>query len=481
MLISENNEKLRSEILLLVKELNINKEWGTNDGMKDEEILQTLQGKIKTMLNSILNAQEESQCFHLEILVLVTLLKHSGLEKVCLYHELARQNEEVLFLQHKKDEAVQIHEQLKAEMQILGEQLSDLHVAHQRSQTEICNMLEENHSLSKRVYDMEEKIDALEGENNNFLAEALTLDHLLIFFKSLSTNRGLELKLFSDNICSILTVKDGLNEEIRVQNERMRELEVENLKLKELAVLKECDLNMARNFCEELYIQSEEIENLLIQKQIQASEAQKENAELCRKLDGVNKDLDGAKVMIPDLEKEIRTLSAGIACKDEELTGVLETNKLLCEKLERLNCQVEMLRRKDAYLSSELQKESSEVYKCEGDIQTLLNGIQISTVNAAIFEEKVFELLVACERCEILSMLQKEMFGEEIALKNACVDELKKKIEDLKGENGMLKADLNSYSPLLMSLFDGVTCLEEHISSLAKLQERRVCSSFFKW
>ena len=83
---------------------------------------------------------------------------------------------------------MEINEQLKAEMWVLAEQLSVLHEAHEKLQTEICNVLEDSHFLSKTFCDMkEEKKDAFEGENSEFLAKALKLDHLFIFFKSLST------------------------------------------------------------------------------------------------------------------------------------------------------------------------------------------------------------------------------------------------------------------------------------------------------
>lgn len=115
-----------------------------------------------------------------------------------------------------------------------------------------------------------------------------------------------------------------------------------------------------------------------------------------------------------------------------------------------------------------------EVNKCEGEILALLDDIQNSIANAAIFEEKSIELIVACERLQIVSLLQKEILGEEIALKDACADDLKKKLDTLSGESEIIKADFNEYIFLLMSLFDGVSCIEELIFSSAKLLDKQV-------
>lgn len=309
------------------------------------------------------------------------------------------------------------------------------------------------------------------------------MDQIFIFFKAQDTERALKLKLLSDNTCSILAVKNRLEEENRVQNERIRKLEVQTMDLNESAILQEFDLNVATNFCEEFYLQIEAAENLLLQKEMELAEAREESAELCRNLETVSKDLDGAVLMQRELKVEINTLSLGIVSKEGEITEILEANRFFHKELDRLNCEVEVLGKREEYLTSKLQKGINEVNKCEGEIQTLLDDIQLSTVNAAIFEEKLLEQIVACESIQTVSMLQREKLDEEIALKSACAYELKKELDNLKRENSTLMADLNAYSTLLMSLFDGVACLEELIFSLAKLQDKEVsyCSHLVMW
>lgn len=474
---SEIIEKLKSGVFLLLKEFNINKE--TNDGTKSEELIETLLGEIVTMTRSAADTQEEAQALHLEIEVLLTLLKGVGLEKFLIYYELARQYEEVSIAQKRNDEALEINRKLRAETQILGEQLSDLHVSHQKSESEVCDLLKENCLLSQRFHDLNKEIDALEAENDYLLAKVLTLGNLLIFFKITCTERGLELNVLNDEIGCILAVKNGLTEEVRLRNEIMKELKLEIESLKVLSIIQEFDLNMARNFCKEFSGQIEAAEDLLVQKDMEFSETQRENTELVGKLEGVNKDLDEAKAMIKILEMETKTASTCIASKDEKIRNVLKTNKLLCEEMDKLNCDIETVGRRENYLSSMLQKETSKVYQCEEEILDFLNEIQLLTVNATIFEEKVLELMVACESLEVFSMLQRNKLGEEISLKTACIDELKEKVANLEEENGTLKADLRACSPLLTSLSDGIAHVEKHILSVAKDCKGRVCSDLY--
>ncbi|ONK60464.1 uncharacterized protein A4U43_C08F18770 [Asparagus officinalis] len=418
---NESNDKLRSGILVMLEEFNINNDCGrVIDGSKDEVLVQTLQGEIKSMLSSLSNSREESQCLHLEISVFATLLKQIGLEK---------------------DEALKMNEEMKVEN---------------------ISLLEENQTLSKRSYELKEKLDRVEGENSDILAELLALDHLFIFFKALSVERGLNLKLSSNNMCRNLSVKNGLDKEIRLLNQRILEFEMEAMNLKELALLQDFEMNMASNFYEEINLQLEATENDLF-------EARQENALLCQKLDGINKDFDNAMARSKKLEKEIKALSSDVASKDKETTDVIEINILLHKELDRSNQDIAVLRRREEHLSSELQKGTSEIHKCEGEIETLLKDIQISTVNSAIFEEKILELIVTCESLEILSTLQMEMLCEDIALKNACIDEFERKLRDLEGQHNALKANFNAHLPMLMTLFDGIACLEAHILSLAKL------------
>jgi hypothetical protein len=49
----------------------------------------------------------------------------------------------------------------------------------------------------------------------------------------------------------------------------------------------------------------------------------------------------------------------------------------------------------------------------------------MAIMNAALFKEKVLELIITCESFEISAMVQKEVLKEEIIQRNSYVDELR--------------------------------------------------------
>jgi len=93
--------------------------------------------------------------------------------------------------------------------------------------------------------------------------------------------------------------------------------------------------------------------------------------------------------------------------------------------------------------------------------------MQMAIMNAALFKEKVLELIITCESFEISAMVQKEVLKEEIIQRNSYVDELKDKLNAVEIENRRLKVDLNGDFTMLGSLQSEVSALEEQTLSLA--------------
>ncbi|XP_073100762.1 protein NETWORKED 1D-like [Elaeis guineensis] len=506
MLLTEHNEKLKEGIYHVVKTLNTNN-VGSVDRINGEVSLQNMMVDIKRLLNCISDAEDENRHLHIQISVLVTLLKQIGMdladmrwEKCVMEQELHVKTAELLTLQNKKHELLEMNEELrqvlmasnqreevlKTEMDILHGQLSVLQASHQMLQTEICEHVEENQSLLKELDRLTEKHNELVDENSVVLAEAMTLEHLYFFFRSLNAERMLELRLLSDDLDCLHLVKNDLDYQIKELNQKTGVLLAENMHLKEsityleelrsrLLIL-EFDLNTATGLCEELHLQIESMNKLLTQKDRELSEAnqkilstQEKNKELCTVLEALQLDIVMAKMVKEELEKKISLLSEGNAFRDKETACLTEANEMMQGEINRLHEEAEVLIRRDEHLTSELQKEIDEVKHCEGEIAELLRDAQTSAVNAALYEEKVFELIVEGESFDISAFVQKEMLNEVITLGNAYIGELKEKLLVLEGETRGLKSDLNAYLPLLMSLLDSVTSLEEHTLSLSNL------------
>ncbi|PKA49372.1 hypothetical protein AXF42_Ash014274 [Apostasia shenzhenica] len=473
-LLLEHNTKLWDGCYLLLESLDIKKELMNMDSIED--VLQTILGEIKNMVASISEIQDDNHLLYVELLVCGSLLKQNGLEKVFLGQELQSISKSFLALQMEHRQLFEANGQLK----------QDVHDGDCTNKTLIAEMESLNSQfdeLSKELYNLRVEKNALEDENSVMLGEAITLEHLYLFFRSLNAENMQSLKIFDDEICSFLAVKSDLDEKVKRSEERFLVLENENQWLRKLleelrsqAMILEFDLITNRGFLEELSFQAETEENMLKKKRMELLKAcdklqctQEEVTELCTKLEVKSKELDEAKLMILALEKNIAVLLEGHTCKDKEISNSYKENKMLNDALHRLNGLVEELKEREHYLSSELHKKIVEVDFCEGDISKLLSEVVVSALNGIVLEEKIFELAVAFECLEICAMMQRTNIHEEIGLINAHEMVLKKKLHELESENRKLKASLNACIPLFLNLGNGLATVKRQAHQLAEL------------
>lgn len=146
--------------------------------------------------------------------------------------------------------------------------------------------------------------------------------------------------------------------------------------------------------------------------------------------------------------------------KEIDHAGLEKSNELLREKLHKLQSEVQALRSKEQPVI--------DVKSCDAEITKLLTNMQMATANAALFKEKVLELIASCESFEISEMVQKEVLKEEITRRNSYVNALKDKLNAVEIENSRLKVDLNGDFTLLGALQTEVSALEKQTMSLAK-------------
>ncbi|KAJ8485838.1 hypothetical protein OPV22_018323 [Ensete ventricosum] len=174
-----------------------------------------------------------------------------------------------------------------------------------------------------------------------------------------------------------------------------------------------------------------------------------------------------SKLVKEDLEQKISTSSEALAHRNDEIRSLYEANMVLQEEINQM-CEVKLLVNSKGDLISELRKEVAENECCEREITALLSDLQLSTAYAALYEEKVHELLSVGE---ISSILQKETLNMEVPLTNEYVDTLKKKNDDLEGENSRLKAVLDVYPACITSLWNGIISLENLIMTMSKVTQ----------
>ncbi|XP_072999913.1 protein NETWORKED 1A-like [Typha latifolia] len=503
----EHNEKLREGIHQLTKTLNISKEMGPPDAVNDEFILQSIWFEIRNIQNLLADTENEHNYMDLEISVLATLIRQIGLDvadlrsqKAVLEQELEiRVNElsdlrntncELLGLNEKLRQEMQTSNQseevLKSEMEVRSGTFSNLQEAYQTSQNEICSLIEKIQSLSKECDIFLEKYNRLQEENDILVSEGVMLEHLYLFFRSLNEERSSELQLINDEINSLHLVKNELDHKVGELSRKTRGLEIENMHLKESViyleelttrlVILDVDLNTIKYVCEESTVEIESGEKLLKQNDLKLSEANKKiqslqgkNIELCKVIQAFQLDIESNKVVKGELEKKVSSLSEENAYMDNEIVCLRQANDVLQGQLGRLQNEVGVLASREEHMIYEVQKGRDEVEQCEREILVLLSDSLVSAAHAAVYEEKVLELLMEGESLAISAMTQREMLDKEISSVNAYADELKKNLIDKEGENIELKADMNTCSSLITFLGDRLASLEVDIFSLSKL------------
>ncbi|CAL9129491.1 unnamed protein product [Musa acuminata var. zebrina] len=468
MSLSEQNEKLRTGICLLQTTLIVGKKSVSVDEFQVEVLIDIILGEFRNILNCVSEAEHDNQLLHLEISVLVTLLKNTmldlaslRLDKCSLEKELDMKTKELLALGNKNLQLRELNEKLmndveasnqrevesKTAMKVFHEHLTDLQEALLTSKYEIQNLIENKKILMDELCNLREKHNLLEEEHIEVLAEALKLDHLYLLFRNHSAEKLSELKSFTYDLDSLHFIKNALDAEIDKLKEKIKILEAEKTHIREFVtyleeefrnhvLLSEFDLFTATCVCEELSLQRQRLESQLLQKQSQLLEisqngqsTQQKNLELCRILDGIQLDYEADKLIKEELTQKISTLSEVVVDRNKEIRCLYEANEMLQREIYHMREEVKVLMSREEDLKLELQKEIDENEHCEVEIKALLSDIQVSTVNAALYEEK---------------------------------------LDDLEGENNGLKAGLDFYLALVASLWNSVKSLEEQIMTMSK-------------
>lgn len=200
MSLKEQNKRLCKAINLLQSTLIIDKSFDCLDEVQDEVLLDMV---VENILAFVSGAEHNNQLLHLEISVLVILLKHAmldlntlKLDKCSLERELAIKTTEFVALENKEQELLELNinltkdieasshkeVEIKIEIEVLSRCLNELQESLMASKCEILSLTEENKILMENLCILRQKCDMLEEENIEVLSEAAKLDHLCLFF-----------------------------------------------------------------------------------------------------------------------------------------------------------------------------------------------------------------------------------------------------------------------------------------------------------
>ncbi|CAN6310114.1 unnamed protein product [Urochloa humidicola] len=447
--LSQHNQKLTEGIDSVVRVLHLDRKYESLDQMKLEIIVQLILNEISCLLNNISDAQDVKQNELVEKSLVVTLLEHFGQEvadlrseRNVLKQDQQTKNEELLQLQREKEELMKISDEfleevearnhkvdeLKAEAKFLVGRLSELQESRRSLQSEMTKLLQANSFLSNELNGSIEKQKMFEDDFSNLVTEAVSKDILSVIFRSLHDERTLQLKSLHNNFGCLQTTGSELYQEIKMMNKKLGEIEIENNYLGK-------ELNRTMN----VYGGS------VVQTAAGIGHPGWRDASL------LNSDRKTQEDYHVNTEMEPH--------KEFGDSDFQESNKMLQEEVLKLRNEVEILRSKEKIVFN--------IKSCDEEIMKLLANMQMAIMNAALFKEKVLELIITCESFEISAMVQKEVLKEEIIQRNSYVDELKDKLNAVEIENRRLKVDLNGDFTMLGSLQTEVSALEEQTLSLA--------------
>lgn len=505
--LSERNVKLLEGIHVMMKTYETSKICESydakdcamsNDGY--DNILQIISHKIAELQAIVSGAKGEIHHFQLEKSFSFTLLEQLALMLVelraqnkVLEQESVLRNQESFNIQKKNHELMEINKQslkdinagkqreemLNVGMERMRGMLSDLQEACHVSQSEISKLLEENESLSKILYNLREKNDALEEENDYILEKAIIQEHLSLIFRICVTEKSSDIQWLISDVNYLYRITNDLGQEIRVINKSMRALEAENMHLKEEyrthIVLFENKIQQARNTLTKLNIETETGRKLLEQGGMELSNSGKklqgiQSPELLLNPEGCMLAINRAKVVRNGLKKNLfSSLEEENSCEDYEMVCLRKPDEMLEEEFYELHGVVEALRTRETNLTSELQTSVDECRLYKAESMTLLHDIHVSSFMELIFKEKFFELMQILKGLGKTDIVQMKFPVEKTSIRNVQEEDLKERVVVLGRENKGLKAELNAYAPLVTSLENEIASLEERTLSLTNL------------
>lgn len=416
--------------VLKTLELEVNP-CGEDKADHDQILLNHALNKLQQTQRYLLEMQDKYEKSVIENSVFVTLLGQLQHEvanlvtaKNTLDQELTHRSEQFLVLHSESKNLLEMNEGLKnkivdgehredllnIELKNVHGQLLDLQVAYQNLQEENCKLLDEQRSFMKSISNLGEEKRNLEDENCTIFSETVSLSTLSLIFRDIISEKVLEVIQLNQNLDKLYHVNNGLDEKVKTMEGKLVEL------------------------------------SLMFD----------EKRELHKMVEDLKSKCDEAELIRADQEKQIIKLSGDYDQQSMELECIREANRELEADLEKLNGEILEAKSREESLNSELQKERYEVQRWESQAAVLFGELQISTVQQALFEGKVYELIEACESLE----------GKSVE-----IDQLKERVTTLECENEELKTTMTSYIPTFISLRESIMSLENHTSTHAILPE----------
>ncbi|XP_077245371.1 protein NETWORKED 1D-like [Tasmannia lanceolata] len=495
----QENEKLESELCKLhdeIKTLRIREEYLSSD--------------LRKMINEIDLRETDAAELYINLqtsLVCAAVFgeKACGLIGVCESLEASSIIQKKIFDDERASRCADIEELkkrigvLEFENEGLKSELIAYFMVREELEIQVAMLSEDNSSCNKEIRCLHQAKEELESELGKFhkdikergireanLSSELQkmIDEVEILeteaaalYNELQTS-AICAEVFGEKACGLIGVCESLQASFIIQkkmfdDERtLRSADIEELN-KRIGVLELKNEGLKSELVAYLMIR----EKLETQVGILSEQNSNWNKEIgC--LHQANEKLESEKCKLYDEIKDFRTREEYLSSELRKMINEVEIQETEAAALysdlqtstvrsvvfeEKAFGLIEELRIREEYLSFELQKKINEIELRETEAVALYNDLQTSTVHARVFEEKAFELIGVCESLEGSAKIQKKIFDEESSSRSADIEDLKKRVGLLELESEGLKAELVAYLPLILSLRNTISSLEDHV------------------
>ncbi|XP_028751433.1 protein NETWORKED 1A [Neltuma alba] len=474
----EEIRKLRMGIHQVCGALRIDHDDGNGKLLKLEEkhILHILDN-IEGLKGSFVRSQDEKQQMLVENSVLLTLLCQLQSEGAELESKTKTMKQElsILIEQHEmlqkdklellemnsnlRDEVIKGEEKenmLKSNLEDLHVELLDLQGTNLVLQEENGKALEENSSLVKSVLDLKDAISISDNDCCEILHEALTLSNLNVVYQSFAAEKLLENEALGEHLNILHHLSSDLKQQVGVMHEKLVLKGVDNEYLNDTIERMGEELQEAKNVNNHLCHQIEKAEEILKKKEAEILEMEQKlkaaetvNAELCRCVEELKMECHESRLIKENLESQVLEISEECLNQRKESEHLNVANRNILSEIGLLRQQVEQQRAREESLNSELLEKINESELWEAEAATFYFDLQISSINEALFENKVNELSGVCTRLQ-----------DESTAKSLEIERMRDNIGLLESEVQGLKGQLSAYTPVITSLKGDFESLE---------------------
>ncbi|XVE65963.1 hypothetical protein DITRI_Ditri08aG0043400 [Diplodiscus trichospermus] len=480
-------EKLRSGIYQVFRALQFDAVKEHSDVIESDQIpLSHVLDNVEELKSSLSRNEEEKQRLLVENSVLLTLVGQLKQEVTefesdtrALEYEFEIMEKQNAMLQKDKQELQEMNQQLmlevhdrKLEKEILDAELEtqdgklkSMQGACLLLQEENTKQFEENRLLLKKFLDLKEDMRILEDENNIVLQESVALSSLSFVLEAFGAEKAIEVKALAEDVSGLQVINTELKEKVGKLEEKLDKKEAENLHLNGTVEKLYEELHAVKDLNDQLNHQIIIGNDFLKQKTIELSEADQKlqaahnlNAELSRTLEELTRGCVESKQIRENLEKRILELAKDSKEQKTEIEHLLEVNENFGSEVVILHKKIEEQKMREENLSLELQEKSNEFELCDAEAASFYFDFQVSAIREVLLENKVLELTEVCET-----------LGEENAVKSAQIGQMKGKVEFLESDIEGLKAQMYAYVPIIASLRDTITSLEQNAHLQPKL------------